>query len=73
MTIDDMIERLQEYRCLHGGETIVRLMTQRRYPMAYETSCMVSGAEINAESDVVFITEGDQVGYGTKLAWEHAS
>jgi hypothetical protein len=38
--------------------------------MAYEISGLVSGTEIDADPAVVFITEGVQIGYGTRLAWE---
>ncbi len=85
MTIDQLIERLEEYRDLIGGDAEVRLMTQQNWPFENRITGVCSGEEINeydadeddddsdAESDaVLYIVEGDQIGYGTKLAWEIA-
>lgn len=75
MTIEQLIERLEEYRDLHGGDTEVRLMTQQNWPFEYTITGMVSGEEMDdsdeddgddVESDgVVYIVEGGQLGYGT--------
>ena len=82
MTIDELIERLQEYRDELGGDTDVRLMTQSHWPFENEIAGLASGAEINACDDgededvdadqVVFIVEGQQRCYGSKRAWEVA-
>ncbi len=89
MTLNDLIERLEEYRDQLGEDTEVRLMTQQNWPFENAITGLVSGAEINdAEADdddegvdhgtdvetdaVVYIVEGEQLGYGSKRAWEAA-
>lgn len=86
MTIDELIERLQEYRDELGGDADVRLMTQSNWPFENDIVGLASGAEINDAADdddpdddgdvdndqVVYICEGQQLGYGTKRAWEVA-
>lgn len=82
MTIDDLIDRLEEYRDDLGGDAEVRLMTQQNWPFENEICGLVSGEEINdcddeADDDVdqdavVFIVEGRQRCYGSKRAWEAA-
>ena len=82
MTIDELIERLEEYRDAIGGEAEVRLMTQQNWPFENEVVGLASGEEINEpddgedehvdEDNVVFIVEGQQRCYGSKRAWEVA-
>ena len=89
MTLNELIERLEEYRDLLGEGCEVRLMTQQNWPFENGITGLVSGAEINdAEVDdddegvdtgtdvetdaVVYIVEGEQLGYGSKRAWEAA-
>jgi hypothetical protein len=82
MTIDELIERLEDYRDELGGDTEVRLMTQQNWPFENTVAGLASGQEINERDDgddedvdddrVVFIVEGQQLGYGSKLAWEVA-
>lgn len=82
MTIDELIERLEEYREDLGGDTEVRLMTQQNWPFENTVAGLASGAEINEREDgddedvdedrVVFIVEGQQLGYGSKRAWNVA-
>ena len=87
MTIDELIARLEDYRDEIGGEAEVRLMTQQNWPFENSVYGLVSGAEINdydeddedggddddaSEDAVLFIVEGQQLGYGTKRAWEVA-
>ena len=86
MTIDELIERLEDYRDELGGDAEVRLMTQQNWPFENTLRGLASGAEINdaadeddpeddgdAEADrVVYLCEGQQLGYGTKRAWEVA-
>ena len=82
MTIDELIERLEEYRDALGGEAEVRLMTQQNWPFENEIIGLASGEEINEPDDgededvdedsVVFIVEGQQRCYGSKRAWEVA-
>ena len=82
MTLNKLIERLEEYRDLHGEDCEVRLMTQQNWPFENAITGLASGAEIN-ESDedddacveddaVVYIVEGTQLGYGSKRAWDAA-
>jgi len=82
MNLNELIERLEEYRDLHGEDCEVRLMTQQNWPFENAIIGLVSGAEIN-ESDedddacveddaVVYIVEGTQLKYGSKRAWEAA-
>ncbi len=77
MTINEMIERLEEYRDAVGGDAEVRLMTQEHWPFENEIDGLASGEEINErdegdadvdEDQVVFIVEGQQRGYGSKRA-----
>ena len=88
MTIDELIARLEDYRDEIGGDAQVRLMTQQNWPFENSIYGLASGAEINdydeddqdddddsddaAEDSVLFIVEGQQLGYGTKRAWEVA-
>jgi len=86
MTINELISMLEDYRDEIGGDTEVRLMTQQNWPFENSIHGLVSGDQINeATSDdegddeyegdveddrVLYIVEGRQLGYGTKLAWE---
>ena len=82
MTLNELIERLEEYRDELGEDAEVRLMTQQNWPFENSITGLVSGAEINAADDdddadvetdaVVYIVEGTQLGYGSKRAWEAA-
>ncbi len=82
MTIDELIQRLEDYRDELGGDAEVRLMTQQNWPFENEIVGLASGEEINEPDDgedddveedsVVFIVEGQQRCYGTKRAWEIA-
>ncbi len=85
MTINELIERLEEYRDLLGEDCEVRLMTQQNWPFENAITGLASGAEINEPEDegddddadvatdaVVYIVEGQQLGYGSKRAWEAA-
>jgi hypothetical protein len=86
MTIDELIERLEDYRDAIGGDAEVRLMTQSNWPFENSIFGLASGEEINDEAEeqdsgddedvdadqVVYICEGEQLCYGTKRAWEAA-
>jgi len=82
MTIDELIERLEDYRDEIGGDAEVRLMTQSNWPFENEIVGLASGQEINDRDDgedddvdedqVVFIVEGQQRCYGSQRAWEVA-
>ena len=85
MTINELIERLEECR-EELGDVEVRLMTQSHWPFENGVAGVASGAEINAagneddpdddgdvdDDQVVYIVEGQQLGYGTKRAWQVA-
>ena len=83
MTIDELIERLEDYRDEIGGEAEERLMTQQNWPFEHTICGLASGEEINADphdeddddveaDQVLYICEGQQIGYGSKRAWEVA-
>ena len=85
MTIDELIQRLEDYRDEVGGDAEVRLMTQSNWPFENDIFGLASGQEINDAADeddpddsdveadqVVYICEGEQLCYGTKRAWEAA-
>jgi len=82
MTIDELIQRLEEYRDDLGGDAQIRLMTQQNWPFENEIVGLASGEEINDPDDeededvdedsVVFIVEGKQRCYGSTRAWEVA-
>lgn len=82
MTLNEIIERLEEYRDELGGDCEVRLMTQQNWPFENAIIGLVSGTEINDSDDdddacveedaVVYIVEGTQLKYGSKRAWEAA-
>ena len=46
MTIDELIERLEDYRDSLGGDTNVRLMTQQNWPFENEIVGLASGVII---------------------------
>ena len=84
MTVNELIERLEEYRQEIGGDAEVRLMTQSNWPFEYGITGLASRTEINdamrerdedaePEDEVaLFIVEGQQLCYGAKEAWEVA-
>jgi hypothetical protein len=83
MTINELIERLETYRDIIGGDSEVRLMTQKAWPFENDIHGVCAGKEINdwandtdddsdADDNVFYIVEGTQLGYGSKLAWEVA-
>lgn len=84
MTLDTLIEILNDYREEFGGETEVRLMTQQNWPFENRICGVTSGREMNetddaddddaedvAEDNTVYIVEGGQICYGSKRAWEN--
>lgn len=85
MTVNELIERLEDYRD-ELGDVEVRLMTQSNWPFENGIVGLASGAEINEaendddpdddgdvdDDDVVYIVEGQQLCYGTKRAWQVA-
>jgi hypothetical protein len=58
MTIDELIEALEEARDEHGGDQAVLLAHQPHWPFEYET------AQVGVTPDgTVYIAEGNQLGY----------
>lgn len=88
MTIGELIKRLEEYRDEFSEDAEVRLMTEQNWPFENSICGVCSGLEINeaaAEDEpeeevvigtdkdaVVYLVEGRQLCYGSKLAWEVA-
>ena len=86
MTLNELIERLEEYREDLGGDVEVRLMTQQNWPFENAIAGLASAEEIFDASDpedddedeeedlegVVYICEGRQLGDGDSRAWEAA-
>jgi hypothetical protein len=84
LTIDELIENLENYRDEIGGDAEVRLMTQQNWPFENSVHGLASGAEINASDEdedddgdvasdqILYIVEGQQLCYGTKRAWDVA-
>jgi hypothetical protein len=75
--VRQLIDLLSEY----SPEAEVRLAIQPRYPLEAHVAGVVSQSEIRAHSgkelgddepEVVFLLEGAQVGYGSRVAWEAA-
>ena len=52
MTIDELIERLGEYRDALGGDTEVRLMTQQNYPFENELAGATCLRDIRERDEV---------------------
>ncbi|MFC1999126.1 hypothetical protein ACFLXE_00020 [Chloroflexota bacterium] len=49
----------------------IRLMTQESWPFENEIKGMCLGSELpEARDGIVFIVEGEQLGYGTQDAWK---
>jgi hypothetical protein len=51
MTINELLERLEDYRDLFGGDAEVRLMTQKNWPFEYNIHGLTSRLEINDDAD----------------------
>jgi hypothetical protein len=83
MTLDTLIEILNDYREEFGGDTEVRLTTQQNWPFENRICGVTSGRDMNepddddddddqevADDNTVYIVEGGQICYGSKRAWE---
>lgn len=82
MTISELIELLQEQQRHVGEDVEVRIMEQPNWPFEHDVEGVISRSEINQRKDpadddpednepeTVFITEGRQLCYGNKDAWE---
>ncbi len=78
MTVCELIERLEEL----DPDAEVRLMTQRHYPLESYLRGVCDNVELFERDDnadykeldlIVYLVEGEQVGYGRKAAWDVAS
>jgi len=78
MTVGELIERLEDL----DPNAEVRLMTQRHDPMESHVRGVCDNVELfeeDANADykeldlIVYIVEGEQIGYGRKAAWQQAS
>ena len=83
MTLDTLIEILNDYREELGGDTEVRLMTQQNWPFENSICGITSTQEMNdtgevsdddddsyLKENIVYIVDGCQICYGSKRAWE---
>jgi hypothetical protein len=86
MTLNDLIQRLEEIRQEVGGETDVRLAHQPNYPFEYSIAGIVVGKVDEDEIDPripgpviggvgpdgppVYILEGSQLGYASRSLWD---
>ena len=85
MTLDTLIEILNDHREELGGDTEVRLMTQQNWPFENSicgitsTQEMSDTGEVSDDDDdddsyrkenIVYIVYGCQICYGNKRAWE---
>ena len=85
MTLEELIERLTELQDELGPETEVRLATQENWPFENSILGVTTNEEFkqivdedddgdglgddNDEPPVVYIVEGNQLGYFSQLAW----
>lgn len=85
MTISELIARLEKYQQRHGDDCEVRLMTQQNWPFENTIKGLASAEDIAAatgdidteeEADaikpMVYLVEGNHIGYGSKVAWDAA-
>ena len=79
MTVGELVARLQAYH----PDAEVRLQTQPNYPLEHAISGVTSRTAIEVAigaldeqpeetdaSEVVYLTEGRHIGYGSRDAWE---
>jgi hypothetical protein len=75
--VRQLLDLLSEY----SPEAEVRLLHQPRYPLASALGGVVGesevreheGGELGDEPEVVYLLEGQPLGYGRACAWEAAS
>ena len=83
-SLRNLIEMLEEAAVGLGDDAEVRLMLQQNWPFENSIFGLASGKDINASEDddededvdsdnVLYIVEGEQLGYGSKRAWEVAT
>jgi len=78
MTVRELMERLEEL----NPDAEIRLMIQRHYPLESHVYGICGGQQLKRGEDddddegsesVIYIVEGQQIGYGLKRAWSAAS
>ena len=75
MTAGELIERLSEY----DEDTPVHMVIQPSYPLESHIEGVKSREEMGDElgdplkdgENIIYITEGGQIGYGDKRAWSN--
>ena len=83
MKIQDLIERLEDYKAEHGANAEVRIMTQQNWPFENSVYGLCDSSELQDEDEepiddkddaapVVYLVEGRQECYGNKAAWDAA-
>ena len=73
MTVAELIERLEEMQQTYGDDCEVKLMTQQAYPFENELLGITDSVEMGDDEDsepVCYLVEGQQLGYGSTVAWE---
>lgn len=78
MLVSKLIERLEE-QMENEGDVEVLLMTQENWPFENKIHGVTSRSELDHEEDgpheehdnAIFITEGRQLRYGDKNAWNN--
>lgn len=76
MRVQELINRLSDY----APDAEVRLVHQPRYPLESSLGGVVGeseirdheGSDIGDDPEVVYLLEGQQLGYGKAVAWEAA-
>ena len=81
MTIQDLIDRLEEERDMLGPDAEVRMLSQPNWPFEYSIAGVTIRSEVqrcgdadeegpeDEEEDCVFLCEGTQLCYGPRDAW----
>lgn len=84
MTVQELIDRLEDF----DPDTEIRLMTQQSWPFENSIRGLCDGRDLKDEDpcdpgeddcaqrnpeEIIYIVEGDQLGYGNKNAWNIAA
>lgn len=70
MTLDNLIEMLEEIRNEGSGDMEVRIATQPTYPLAFAVGGVnIVGDEEDDEEPVVYIGTGTPLDYAPRDAW----
>ena len=71
MTVEELIRALEQYK---GTGLEVRLANQPNYPLEYSIGRIITNKEAGLELEqnektILYITEGNQLGYSNKELW----